>query len=247
MNIVITAGGTSEKIDNVRKITNSSSGKLGNIIAKTFLNNSFKLDNIFYICTKQSLKPYNKKIKIVLVESVNDLKNAVIDILTNNNIDLFIHTMAVSDYTVDYVTTTDLLYKNFSNQSLNNAELFKELIDNNPFILSNDKKISSSEDNLIIKLKPTPKIISIIKTISPKTNLIGFKLLNDVKNEELIDAGYNLLLKNNCALVIANDLKNINENKHKAFFIDKNKQLLEVNTKIEIANTLFKFIKENKL
>jgi len=76
---------------------------------------------------------------------------------------------------------------------------------------------------------------------------LGFKLLNNVKNEELIDAGYNLLLKNNCALVIANDLKNINENKHKAFFIDKNKQLLEVNTKIEIANTLFKFIKENKL
>ena len=31
--IVITAGGTGEKIDNVRKITNSSSGKLGMTIA----------------------------------------------------------------------------------------------------------------------------------------------------------------------------------------------------------------------
>ena len=27
--VIITAGGTSERIDNVRKITNSSSGKLG--------------------------------------------------------------------------------------------------------------------------------------------------------------------------------------------------------------------------
>ena len=31
--IVITSGGTSERIDNVRKITNSSSGKLGMVIA----------------------------------------------------------------------------------------------------------------------------------------------------------------------------------------------------------------------
>ena len=33
MKVVITAGGTSEKIDNVRKITNSSTGKLGLCIA----------------------------------------------------------------------------------------------------------------------------------------------------------------------------------------------------------------------
>ncbi len=36
MNVVITAGGTSEPIDMVRKITNSSSGKLGSIIASKF-------------------------------------------------------------------------------------------------------------------------------------------------------------------------------------------------------------------
>ena len=35
--VIITAGGTSEKIDNVRKITNSSSGKLGMIIAEHLL------------------------------------------------------------------------------------------------------------------------------------------------------------------------------------------------------------------
>ena len=35
--IIITAGGTSEKIDNVRKITNSSSGKLGCTIANKLI------------------------------------------------------------------------------------------------------------------------------------------------------------------------------------------------------------------
>ena len=33
INVVITSGGTSERIDNVRKITNSSSGKLGSVIS----------------------------------------------------------------------------------------------------------------------------------------------------------------------------------------------------------------------
>ena len=37
MHIVITAGGVKEKIDNVRSITNSSSGKLGLSIAHYFL------------------------------------------------------------------------------------------------------------------------------------------------------------------------------------------------------------------
>ena len=37
LNIVITAGGTSEPIDNVRKITNSSTGKLGAVIAEELL------------------------------------------------------------------------------------------------------------------------------------------------------------------------------------------------------------------
>ena len=45
---IITAGGTSEKIDNVRKITNSSSGKLGCIIANTIVKNTVitKCDSI---------------------------------------------------------------------------------------------------------------------------------------------------------------------------------------------------------
>ena len=50
-NVVITSGGTSEKIDNVRKITNSSSGKLGMTIANHLLQennveNNNERDNV---------------------------------------------------------------------------------------------------------------------------------------------------------------------------------------------------------
>ena len=36
-NIIITAGPTNEKIDAVMKITNMSTGALGNVVAETFL------------------------------------------------------------------------------------------------------------------------------------------------------------------------------------------------------------------
>ena len=64
--VIITAGGTSEKIDNVRKITNSSSGKLGCTIANKLLElNEEKIDKIYYVCSKNSIKPNHEKIEIV--------------------------------------------------------------------------------------------------------------------------------------------------------------------------------------
>ena len=62
--IIITAGGTSEKIDNVRKITNSSSGKLALTIAKTLLK-EYKDIWIDYICSKSALRPNEERARII--------------------------------------------------------------------------------------------------------------------------------------------------------------------------------------
>lgn len=51
--VIITAGGTSERIDNVRKITNSSTGKLGCTIANEILSTLEDVE-IYYICSKTS-------------------------------------------------------------------------------------------------------------------------------------------------------------------------------------------------
>ena len=108
MNIVITAGGLSEHIDKVRKITNSSTGKLGMIIANTFLDES-NIDNIYYICPKGTLRPNSELVNIIEVEGAHDAKQKIEDILKNNKIHFFIHSMAVSDYTIDYVTCINYL------------------------------------------------------------------------------------------------------------------------------------------
>lgn len=230
MNIVITSGGTSERIDMVRKITNSSSGRLGSIIADRFPN-----DTIYYICAKNSIKPQNENIKIIEIEGTKDLESAVKDVLTNNRIDVFIHSMAVSDYMVDYVTTSKLLSDNFNNTNL------LEYLEKNQHKLT-DKKISSYEDDLIIRLIKTPKIIHMIKELSKSTLLIGFKLLDDVSKEELINVATKLKDKNRCDYVVANDLKNINATKHIAYIIDKDNNYIEATTKDEIADALYQIV-----
>ena len=234
--IVITAGGTSEKIDNVRKITNSSSGKLGVIIANHLLNDDVQ---IIYVCSKNSLKPVDPRIQIIEVEGTLDLKNKVEELLTDNKIDIFIHSMAVSDYTTDYVTTIERIKRSINNSSdLDDAFKNIEII--------SGSKISSYENNLVIVLKPTPKIISLIKDLSPETFLVGFKLLDGVSREELIRVASELRDKNKCDLVVANDLCTIRNGEHTALIIDKEENIIEAHGKEDIAKKLVRRINYDK-
>lgn len=235
MKIIITAGGTSEKIDNVRKITNSSSGKLGMTIANQLLEelNDIK---IYYVCSKTSLRPIDKKVEIIEIEGTIDLKNNIENLLMNNTIDYFIHSMAVSDYMTDYVTSFDKIRGSIvKNENIDDAFSNIEIISGN--------KISSYENNLVIVLKPTPKIISIIKNISPSTYLVGFKLLDGVSKNKLIEVAKKLRDKNKCDLVVANDLSNIRNGNHTAYIIGKDDSIIEANGKENIAKKLVRRMK----
>ena len=224
---VITSGGISEKIDNVRKITNSSSGKLGMTIANHLLESKSDI-TIYYVCSKNALRPSNKRVKIIEVVGTLDLKDKVESLLRNEKIDYFIHTMAVADYMVDYVTTVDKMKKSFLNNS--DMEVIK------------DTKISSYENNLVLVLKPTPKIISLIKKESPLTYLVGFKLLDGVSKKELIEVAKRLRDKNKCDLVVANDLEDIRNKEHKAYIIDKEDKVVEASDKEDIAKKLVRMM-----
>ena len=224
---VITSGGISEKIDNVRKITNSSSGKLGMTIANHLLESKSDI-TIYYVCSKNALRPSNKRVKIIEVVGTLDLKDKVESLLRNEKIDYFIHTMAVADYMVDYVTTVDKMKKSFLNNS--DMEVIK------------DTKISSYENNLVLVLKPTPKIISLIKKESPLTYLVGFKLLDSVSKKELIEVATRLRDKNKCDLVVANDLKDIRNKEHEAYIIDKEDKVVEASDKEDIAKKLVRMM-----
>lgn len=226
MKVVITAGGTSEKIDNVRKITNSSTGKLGLCIANEFLKTVEEVE-ITYICSKETFCPNDDRVKIKRIIGVDDLEREVRNVLENNDIDVFIHSMAVSDYKVDYVSTL-------------------EKLKNNEEFTMTDNKISSSLSDLVIVLKPTKKIISIIKDISPNTYLVGFKLLDNVTKDKLIEVATNLMIKNKCNLIVANDLENIRNGRHIGYIIDEENNVIVAEGKDDIAKKLVRRIENER-
>ena len=234
MKVIITSGGTSEYIDSVRKITNSSSGKLGSMIANKFLE-SDKIDKLFYVCHKGAYLPNeNQKLETIYIKSVENLQKTLKNLIKSQKIDAIIHSMAVSDYTVGYVTTSEKMASKLANKS---AEQIKNILGQNDVAINSDNKISSNLDDMFIKLVPTPKVISHIKQWDRDIFLVGFKLLSNVSKATLLNVAKNLMQKNNCDAVVANDLKDITAEQHKAYIIT-NKEIINAQTKIEIAEKL---------
>lgn len=218
---VITSGGTSEYIDSVRKITNSSSGKLGCSIAEEVLKDSN--NRVIYIYAKGAIKPSHPNLKTIEIVTTKDLENAVREVLNTYNVDVFIHSMAVSDYTIKNIIDMDKLKDAFYNSKDRD---FEDIL--NSCKIDNSSKISSKNKNPMITLTENPKIISLIKKLSPFTFLVGFKLLDKVSEDELFDVGFNLLRKNRCNLVLANDISLIRKGNHTGMIIypEKNRKMV---------------------
>ncbi len=249
MKILITAGGTVEKIDDIRAISNNSTGRLGATIADAFLKtDNLPIDKIFYVCGQNAVVPLSDKIDIIRIGGVTELVKQVESILSTQKIDAVIHSMAVSDYTVSSLTTKSNVANTIS-ACLVQEDLKKyspyELaakITNNTFdgssSINADSKISSDIDDLIIVMKKTPKVISIIKPLQADTILVGFKLLSNVSLDTLIDIGYSLLQKNSCDLVLANDMTQITNDKHVGYLISCDKSFERFETKTQIAEAI---------
>ena len=150
MKILITSGGTTEKIDSVRGITNHSTGHLGKKIAELFLA---KGHQVTLVTTKAAVKPEPKEnLKITEITNVESLLETMEPLVKEH--DVLIHSMAVSDYTPVYMTSFN---------ELENSEDYTEFLNKS----NSESKISSASDYQVLFLKKTPKIISLIKQWNP--------------------------------------------------------------------------------
>lgn len=250
--IIITAGPTNERLDSVMKITNMSTGALGATIANDFLKQEENnIEKLYYLSTKLAKKPtiQTKKLECITIESTDDLLYELTKLLTTKKIDNVIHSAAVGDYKGQYAITASMLAKEIAN-TLYNKKLTKQqaeekiinIIHNPTQVVDDNYKISSYEKDLMFKLDLTPKVIGQIKKLSPNTKLIGFKLLDNVAYDELIDVASKLRDKNQADYIIANDLSTIGGGKHTAYFVGKNGVEYICKDKKEIAYTLRQII-----
>lgn len=215
---IITAGGTREYIDDVRFITNSSTGRLGSLIAKELREQLGDKVEIIYLHSKDAILPNFYVDEYHEFSSCQQLNNLITKLLSDRNVNYFIHSAAVSDYTLDYISKPDSI--------------------NVPIL--NEGKIDSSEESIALVLKRNEKIINKIKKLSPYTFLVGFKLLSAVDRNTLFEKGFKTLRYNRCNLVLANDIATIRLNNHTGMLIYPEKVYDEFIGKDNIAKNLVK-------
>ncbi len=217
MNLLITSGGTQEKIDQVRSITNTSTGATALAIAQTLYRNG--KNNIYFLHAKKASSFRDAKENISF-ESSEDLEKSLKEVLQNTPIDIIIHAAAVSDFTVDKVVI--------------NGELFES---------AEVKKISSL-DNVELILKSRPKIIAKLRGFATKSTplIVGFKLTNTADKDEQLDQVLNLSMSDSVDFVVHNDLSNITEDAHRSKIYFKDQVISSGTTKKDLADNILELI-----
>ncbi|MBQ8681961.1 MAG: class II aldolase/adducin family protein [Bacilli bacterium] len=250
-NILITAGPTNEYIDEVMKITNMSTGRLGIELTRNYLDS---LANVTLIATrsvfksglfeKYQLAKYDN-LKSIPIETTTDMYKAL-ERESTNLYDLIIHSAAVGDYKPEFSfkmeDITDEIVQAIKMGKVSYEEILNILT--NPNCKVNDNtKISSYEPNLTVKLTLTPKLISYLREWYPNATLVGFKLLENTSKENLIEVARNLCIKNNMDYIIANDLHDLRQGDHLSYLVNRNGyQNIEFHSPQDIYNCTKKMI-----
>lgn len=249
LNIAITAGGTSEHIDGVRRLTNISTGLLGWYCLETILDyfcaekrSDF---HVTYLFTETAFRKALDKEQLPFVDfvPVTDAESVyhAVDALTKSvPVNFFIHSMAISDFTLAYVASTEELAKEINSlppYSGDAGATVREVLENPENRYSLTEKIPS-DHNIILGLRRTQKVIPLIKRNNPNTFLVGFKLLKDVPEEELIRVANQLAGENGCDMVFANELAQLGESNHLGMLIRSGKVVDRPIGKKQIAEAI---------
>ena len=260
--ILITAGPTNEYIDEVMKITNMSTGRLGIELTNELSSRGYE---VTLVCTrsvtynslyfKYSLEN-NPLVKTVKIETTEQMLQALTaEALEGNTYDLVVHAAAVGDYKPEFTfkmedmasEISEMLYEEFngelpvSEQIVTNKIL--EVLTRPYCKVDDNTKISSYEPNLTVKLGLTPKLISHLKAWFPEAILVGFKLLENVTKDHIIDIATKLCNKNNMNYIIANDLHDLRQGKHISYLCNKDGYCnVDFHSPQDIANKIISFI-----
>ena len=239
MRVLITGGPTNEYIDEVMKITNMSTGRLSINLAKMFVDADC---DVTLICTRSVARSglyfenqlaVNAHVKTVQIETTEQMLKALEnESLAEEKYDLIVHASAVGDYKADFTFRMEDMASEIAEAIMNAAQdtpLMKEDLEKlilptltNPKCkVNDDTKISSYEPNLTVKLGLTPKIISNLRNWFPNAKLVGFKLLENVTKEHIIEVANRLAVKNNMDYIIANDLHDLRQGKHISYLVNK--------------------------
>jgi phosphopantothenoylcysteine synthetase/decarboxylase len=165
MNCIVTAGPTFEPLDDVRRLTNFSTGRLGTELANFLAAHRHK---VTLLIGEPATYAGERKAQSVKVFSTTADLHAKLKSFSGKKVDAIFHAAAVSDFTFGKMFTRDAAGKL------------------KPFTPS--KKISTRGGNLFVELVPTPKIIAALRGWFPRAKIVGWKFEADGQRVDALRA-----------------------------------------------------------
>ena len=156
MNCIVTAGPTFEPLDDVRRLTNFSTGRLGTELANFLTARGHRVTLL--IGESATYKGDCAAASVKIFSTTKDLR-AKLKSFSSRKVDAIFHAAAVSDFAFGKIFTK------------NSAGEFAAL--------KASKKISTRGGDLFAELVPTPKIIAELRGWFPQTKIVGWKFEAD--------------------------------------------------------------------
>ena len=191
MKILVTGGGSEEPIDNVRAVTNFSTGRTSAFLADFFADAGHEVTEIV---SERAVKA--EKARLLTYKTFARLAELLESECRNGAYDLIVHAAAVSDYSP-----------------------YQIVVDGKEYQCGSVSKVPAGAE-LVVKMKKNPKLVDSLKLWSgDKTKVIAFKLTSNASVGErkaavkkVFDANENHLLSPD--FVVSNDLSEIKGDSH---------------------------------
>jgi phosphopantothenoylcysteine synthetase/decarboxylase len=148
MRIVITSGPSYEPIDQVRRLTNSSTGELGTLMAESFAEAGHSV-----VCFRAVASTFAAPlwpVEVIPFATNQDLVEGLARLPAREEVNVVLHAAALCDFKVG------------------------EIVDEEGVVLSGSK-ISSRSGKLRLTLEPAPKVISALRRMFPASIIVGWK------------------------------------------------------------------------
>ena len=166
MNCIVTAGPTYEPLDDVRRLTNFSTGRLGTELAN-FL--AARGHEVTLLVGEMATYSGERRVEHVKIFSTTADLRTKLKALSGKRVNAVFHAAAVSDFTFGKIWLRTP-----------SGELTE---------FKSTKKISTREGKLLIELVPTPKIITELRGWFPRTRIVGWKFEADGARVDALNAG----------------------------------------------------------
>lgn len=170
MHCIVTAGPTYEPIDQVRRLTNHSTGQLGTGLAKRLAAKGHEVTLL-----RSRSATHTEQLESVELKQFTTTADLAEKLKHSTEVDAVFHAAAVSDFAVGQVFRRD---------------------DDGQLKPLNVGKHSTRDGDLLLELKPTPKIIASLREWFAQALLVGWKYEVDGDRDSALGQGQTQIVEN---------------------------------------------------